>query len=287
MAQGHSWAAIAVEVGQADCIGCPMSTIAFEARRFQSTAAYYLRYRVPYPDTLIARVANRCGLKIGDPLLDLGCGPAQLGTAFARLGADVTAMDPEPEMLAAAREGAREAGVEMVVRQGSSYDLGPDIGPLKLAVMGRSFHWMDRAATLDALDRLVVPGGAVVLFHDTHIAMNPDGRKIIQQLGETFSPERSADSAIRRSSEWPRHESILLRSAFNNLESIGIFRERHPGIDDLVGRAFSMSTTSPQVLGEAAAPFEAALRQALSEAAPDGKFTEIVESKALLAFRSE
>lgn len=263
----------------------PMSTVPFEARRFQSTAEYYLRYRVPYPDTLIARVANRCGLQIGDPLLDLGCGPAQLGIAFAHLGARVTAMDPEPEMLSAATEGAREAGVEMTVQQGSSYDLGPDIGPLKLAVMGRSFHWMDRPATLEALDRLIVPGGAVVLFHATHLAMVPDGRKIIQQLAEKFSPERSADSAIRQSSEWPRHESILLRSTFNNLESIGIIRERNIGIDDLVGRALSMSTTSPQALGEKAGAFEAAARTALTEAAPDGKFTEIVESTALLAFR--
>ncbi len=264
-----------------------MTTIAFEARRFQSTAAYYLRYRVPYPDTLIARVANRCGLGIGDPLLDLGCGPAQLGIAFARLGAAVTAMDPEPEMLAAATEGAREAGVEMIVRQGSSYDLGPDIGPLKLAVMGRSFHWMDRAATLDALDSLVVPGGAVVLFHDTNVAMKPDWRDIILSLADRFSPERSAERVQRRGRAWEPHESVLLHSPFCNIERIGIVRERHLGIDDLIGRAFSMSTTAPQVLGEKTEAFEAALREALNQAAPDGHFTEIVESTALLAFRSE
>ena len=55
-----------------------MSTVAFEARRFQSTAAYYLRYRIPYPDRLIARVANRCSLEIGDPLL-----ATRLGQTFA------------------------------------------------------------------------------------------------------------------------------------------------------------------------------------------------------------
>ena len=32
--------------------------------------------------------------------------------------------------------------------------------------MGRSFHWMDRAATMAALDALVSPGGAVALFDD-------------------------------------------------------------------------------------------------------------------------
>lgn len=262
-----------------------MSTVAYEARRFQSTAAYYLRYRIPYPDRLIARVANRSGLQIGDPLLDLGCGPGQLGIAFARLGAKVTAMDPEPEMLAAATEGAHEASVDIVVRQGSSYDLGPDIGALKLAVMGRSFHWMDRSATLAALDALVVPGGAVVLFADRNVAMTPDWRKIILGLAEKFSPERSAERARRKSRGWEEHESVLLHSPFKNLERIGIVQERHLDIEDLVGRAFSMSVTSPQALGDRAEAFEAALRGALAEAAPDGHFTEIVESTALLAFR--
>lgn len=262
-----------------------MSTIAFDARRFQSTAAYYLRYRIPYPDKLIALVANRSGLQIGDPLLDLGSGPGQLGIAFARLGARVMAMDPEPEMLAAATEGAHAAGVDITVRQGSSYDLGPETGPLKLAVMGRSFHWMDRAATLSALDQLIVPGGGVVLFHDRNVAMTPAWRKIILGLAETFSPARSAERAKRKNQEWPTHESVLLHSPFKNLERIGIVQERHLTIEDLVGRAFSMSVTSPQALGDQAAAFEAALRSALAEAAPDGRFSEIVESTALIAVR--
>jgi 2-polyprenyl-3-methyl-5-hydroxy-6-metoxy-1,4-benzoquinol methylase len=112
-----------------------MNTVPFEARRFQSTAAYYLRYRVPYPDRLIARVTERTGLAPGDALLDLGCGPGQLGIAFAKLGAKVTAIDPEPEMLEAATEGAAQAGVDIAIRQGSSYDLGPDMDGLKLVVM--------------------------------------------------------------------------------------------------------------------------------------------------------
>lgn len=262
-----------------------MSTVAFEARRFQSTAAFYLRYRIPYPDRLIARVANRSGLQIGDRLLDLGCGPGQLGIAFARLGAQVTAMDPEPEMLDAATEGARKAGVDIAVRKGSSYDLDSTLKPLKLAVMGRSFHWMDRPATLAALDQLIVPGGAVVLFHDRHVAMTPPWRDTILSLAEKFSPERSAERARRRSGEWETHESILLHSPFNNLERIGVVEERHLTIDDIVGRAFSMSVTSPQALGDKTEDFESELRAALAAAGTDGHFSEISESTALLAFR--
>ena len=263
-----------------------MTTVPFIARRFQSTAAYYLRYRIPYPDRLIDRVAERSGLKRGDHVLDLGCGPGQLGIAFARLqGAAVTAMDPEPEMLAAAEAGAQDAGVEITVRQGSSYDLGPEIGKLHLCVMGRSFHWMDRPATLAALDRLIEPGGAVVLFHDKSILAEPDWRGIVEPLAETYSPERNADRMLRKSKAWAPHEAMLLASPFRNLERIGIVTEYTRDIEDIVGRVFSMSSTSPQALGDKAADFEAALRAELLAAAPDGKFKEIVEANGLLAFR--
>jgi len=263
-----------------------MITVPFEARRFQSTAAYYLRYRIPYPDRLIARIAERSGLKAGDHVLDLGCGPGQLGIAFARLeDAAVTAMDPEPEMLAEVEAGANKAGVDITIRQGSSYDLGPDIGKLHLCVMGRSFHWMDRPATLEALDRLIEPGGGVVLFHDRSILAEPNWRDILEPLMETYSPERTAERQMRRGKEWAPHEAMLLASPFRNLERIGIVSEYARDIEEIVGRVFSMSSTSPQALGDKAADFEAALREKLLAAAPDGKFTEIVEANGLLAFR--
>ena len=262
-----------------------MTTIPYEARRFQSTAEYYLRYRVPYPDKLIARVAERSGLGPGDHVLDLGCGPGQLGIAFAKLGAAVTAMDPEPEMLTAARDGAAAAGVALTLKQGSSYDLGANLGRLHLVAMGRSFHWMDRPATLAALDGLIEPGGAVVLFHDRNIAARPDWRTSLEALAASFSPERNADRERRKGRDWLPHEAVLLDSPFRNLERIGIVHERSLTADDIVGRAFSTSVTSPQALGYKAAGFEAALRERLAEAAPDGVFTEVVEVSALLAWR--
>ena len=38
------------------------------------------------------------------------------------------------------------------------------MGPYRLVTIGRAFHWMDRAATLAMLDRIVGPGGAVASF---------------------------------------------------------------------------------------------------------------------------
>ena len=48
--------------------------VPYEPRRFQSAVPYYERYRLAYPERLIARVAALVGLKPGDAVLDLGCG---------------------------------------------------------------------------------------------------------------------------------------------------------------------------------------------------------------------
>src|SRR5262245_9200796 len=137
----------------------------FATRRFQSAAAHYCAGRAPYPPALITRTAELLRLTPHDRVMDLGCGPAQLAVAFAPYVGSVLALDPEPQMLALAREATRDiANVE--VRQGRSDDLGPDLGTFGVAVIGRAFHWMDRPETLRRFETLLQDDGAVVLFGD-------------------------------------------------------------------------------------------------------------------------
>src|SRR5580704_14335975 len=136
----------------------------YEPHRFESAAPFYERYRLDYPERLIALA----GLRPGDPVLDLGTGPGLLAVPFARAGMTVTAADPEPAMLEAAGAAAEAAGVKLTLWQGSAYELTPEMGPFRLVAIGRAFHWMDRDATLKMLDRIVAPDGGVGFFHDAH-----------------------------------------------------------------------------------------------------------------------
>ena len=257
----------------------------FEPSRFRSTVPYYLAYRPPYPDELVAFVAERCGLGLAARVLDLGCGPGQLAVAFARLGATVTAIDPEPDMLAAARRLAAEAGASLTTVEGSSYDLNPALGRFHLVTMGRSFHWMDRDATLKNLDSIVEQGGAVVLFGDRPIELpRPGWRALVEQLSEEFAPARASERRERKMSDEP-HELVLLRSAFSRLERHGVIISRRLSADDVVGYAYSTSTTSPESLGDRRRTFEQALREALARISPRGEFNEVLEINALIARR--
>jgi ubiquinone/menaquinone biosynthesis C-methylase UbiE len=247
-----------------------------DPRRFKGTVAFYERYRLAFPDRLIGRVAALAGLKLGDPVLDLGCGTGMLAVPFARAGMSVIAMDPEAEMLAAAGEAARSAGVDIALQKGGSQDLTAEMGPFKLAAIGRAFHWMDRAATLDMLDRIVAPGGAIALFHDAHPPVEENGWfKIVCDI--------SARHRIRngeRSGGHRRYEPFLFASAFTQLDGLSVTIRQSLTVDDIVGRAFSMSASARD--REALA---AELTAALRESSPDGKFTEVAELVALVARR--
>jgi SAM-dependent methyltransferase len=260
--------------------------LAFEPRRFRSTVPFYAAHRVPYPEALIAFVAKRCGLACGSPVLDLGCGPGPLAVAFARLGCTVTAMDPELGMLEAAAEHAAANGVLVRLVEGSSYDLGTRDGPFQVVAMGRSFHWMDRDATLRVLDQIIEPTGAVVLFGDRRIATpGADWPSLLHDLSVEFAPSGTA-KCWRSNSAWEPHEVVLLRSPFAHLTLHGLTMARDLTADDIAGLAYSKSSTSPDALGRLREAFEGKLRAGLAELAPDGVFNEIVEIRALIARRN-
>lgn len=258
----------------------------FDPHRFQTTVPFYARYRLGYPDALIARIIEIAGLKPGDPVMDLGCGPGLVAIPFAKAGLKVMAIDPEPNMVDAAKAEAAREGVALDVQQGSSFDLPKGVGPFKLVTMGRSFHWMDRAVTLEILDKLIAPGGAIVLLHDNRPrTVENRWRNIMNEIGNEYGRRETSHVKERESAGYRTHESFLLRSPFNKLESAGVFVERALTADDIVGLAFSLSTSAPQKLGNKKDAFERDLRERLAELSPDGQFTEIAESYALIARR--
>jgi len=259
---------------------------AFDARLFRSTVPYYARYRLGYPDLLIKRVIERAGLQWGDAVLDLGCGPGLLSIPFAKAEMRVRGLDPEPDMLAEAREAAQKAAVVVDFRQGSSFDLHELASRFKLVAMGRSFHWMDRAATLRALDRIVTAGGAVAIFSDTH----PDTaenhwRVAVREISARYGAEYSEWRRKRREPEFRSHESLLLDSDFSVVEGVSVVVRNTLTTDDIIGRTLSFSGTSPEKLGDRQAAFERDLRSELTRLSPNGRFTEIAEIKALVARR--
>jgi SAM-dependent methyltransferase len=262
----------------------------FEPHRFQTAAQHYLAGRPAYAARLIARVAEICGLgptregvlRTTDRVMDLGCGPGQLGRAFAPYVSEVVGIDPEPAMLALAREGSP---ANCSWHEGSSYDLGPALGRFRLVTMGRSFHWMDRVETLRRLDLMVEEGGAIALFHDRHPEVPENSwRAEFKAMIERWS-EGDEQRARRRGPGWVPHISMLLESAFCRLEEVAVIERRVVSADTLVERAFSMSSTAPARVGERASVLEGEIRALAERFSGDGGVVEVVGTYALVAGR--
>ena len=259
----------------------------FEPDRFEDAVPYYQKHRVRYADRLIARIAAEASLNSSSRVLDLGCGPGFIANAIAPCTGEVIGIDPNESMLTAARKEAAAAGVANVTYQvGSSFDLSIVEGPFQLVTMGRSFHWMDRVATLESLEGLVAQNGVIALLSD-HEPKAPENAwwTTFQSLRKAFRHEDEFGK-VQRSSQWEPHISILMRSAFSDLMHIGFYAHATWTVDDLIGLALSQSSTTIRRLGEKKSAFETAVREALEPVAVDGRLTALIEHSATLARRS-
>lgn len=248
---------------------------------FAGTAHYYARYRPGYPDTFFQHVIARFGLDRTARVLDLGCGTGQLAIPLAPHVHEVVGMDPEPEMLAEAAAQADRAAVRNVrwVR-GSDRDLErleDDLGIFRAVTMGRSFHWMDREATLHTLTGMLEPAGGVVVVSDTERIWDVEGwwQETVQKtITHWLGSVRRAGSGTRTVFE--RFEDVFARSPFRNVEVYHELLHRTVTADELIGYLYSTSFCSPAVLGDNRAAFEADLRQRLHALSPTDVFDEDV-----------
>jgi hypothetical protein len=190
-------------------------------------------------------------------------------------------VDPEPAMLEAARALAAEANVQIELMEGSSNDLGSQLGMFDVVTIGRAFHWMDRADVLRRLDALIEPDGAVILFNDVHPDV-PENHwyKRYTELVDSYA---NRDACIP--TERLRHETVLLKSSFSYLVRIGAIERRVVPLERLVDRALSMSTSSPEQLGPLSDQLARELLTEMSRFATDGTLEEMIEFQALIARR--
>lgn len=255
---------------------------------FASTAPYYARYRAGYPLEMFQHLTACLGLDGSQTVLDLGCGTGAVAVPPARRVREVIAVDPDRQMLDEGRRIATEAGVTNIDwRLGDSHHLDDLLPPLHVVTLGQSFHWTDRRQLLSALDRHVVPGGAVVVIGGPapDPVEPPVWADVVAEVRTRYlGPARRAGSGTYTHPE-ESHQDVLATSPFSRLE---VARWEHTltrDLDAVIGLQFSYSYSSPAQLGADKDAFEGDLRQALTRLHPDGVFEEHVHTQAVIATR--
>ena len=245
--------------------------------RFDSTVPFYTRYREPYPASFFREVVRRQGVKESDNLIDIGCGPGSLAIGFAPYVKSCVGVDVETEMLAAARVEAVRAGVHLHLIQARIEDLPSDIGLFQAVTIGRALHWFDREQAIAVLERIADANGWIAICGTrTYSAASEGWTGRFHDIRRAWSSDPDETRYRINLDDW------FAGSRFRKAEEVEVTETHQVTIPDLIGRALSLSTTSPEVLGDRRSAFEAAMTEALEPLSTGGVFEEQVTAIATI-----
>ncbi len=156
--------------------------------RFSSRVESYARYRPSYPRDLLGLLERDCGLTPDSRIADVGSGTGLLAQVFLAFGCDVTGIEPNPAMRAAAgRLLAAEPRFHSVDARAEATTLRD--GSVDFVTAGQSFHWFDPAAARTEFQRILKSQGWVVLVWNERRA-TPGFMSAHEELQKKFAPEK-------------------------------------------------------------------------------------------------
>jgi SAM-dependent methyltransferase len=150
-------------------------------------AASYAERRPGYPVAAVRWCVAPVGREIRSlRVLDLGAGTGKLTALLAELGAEVTAVEPDPAML-----GELGRGLPSVrALSGSAEEIPLPDRSVDAVLCGQSLHWFNLSRALPEIARVLVPGGTLAAL------WNSDDDRVpwvagLQEAAEGTSRRRS------------------------------------------------------------------------------------------------
>jgi SAM-dependent methyltransferase len=254
--------------------------------RFASTVALYEELRPPYPATFFRTVAQQLGLSTRHALIDLGTGPGLLALGFAPYVGRIVGVDPEPAMIAAARDAAARAGQDFTPIEAKAEALSPEIGTFDIVTIGRALHWMDRTAMLARLEQMLAADGviAVCASFSARDNRNPwlDDYNAARRA---WSPARLWEESGSGARTHRDLAAFFAGSAFQLAETIAVETSHHISVRELARRVLTFSSSSPQALGDNVEPMLRDVEARLMPFSCDGTITETIVSVAQVVRR--
>jgi len=124
---------------------------------FGTAAAAYAEYRPGYAEAAVRWALEPAGTREPPRVLDLAAGTGKLTATLIRLGAEVTAVEPDPAMLAELR---RELGSVRSL-PGTAEDIPLPGASVDAVLVGQAMHWFDLDRAIPEIARVLTPGGVL------------------------------------------------------------------------------------------------------------------------------
>ena len=269
-----------------------MADPVFRQDLYRGTASSYDRFRLPYPEALIADLARRTGADGTGRLLDLACGTGQISFALRTHFGEIWAVDQEPDMTGLVRQKAEALGDAGPFRilTCAVEDLDAPEGGFDLVTMGNSFHRVQRDVVAGRALRWLRPGGFLALLwgggpNRGSAPWQHTLREVLAHWQDrTGEPDRipaGYEAAQRERPDLP----ILRQAGFEPAERYEFGFSHEWTADELAGHAFSTAVLSEAALGDLVPEFVADLRRELRAVDPSGRFQQVSTFACELARR--
>lgn len=162
-------------------------------QRFSRRVENYIKCRPAYPPAIIDLLRAEYGLTRASIVADIGSGTGILTELFLKNGNVVYSVEPNREM--------REAGERLLKDYPRFRSVGaraeattlPDHS-VDLVAAGQAFHWFDREKARAEFERIVKPGGWIVLVWNERRAGGTPFLEAYEQLLVTYAIDYKAVS---------------------------------------------------------------------------------------------
>ena len=150
----------------------------------------YAAHRPGFPDSFYDRVETFISLT-GTRALDLGTGPGIVAIDLSKRGATVTGVDISDNQIEAARDRATQLGVAdrctFLVAPAENTALPG--GEFDLVIAGQCWRWFDEPAALHEVDRLLRPGGWLIVPQYCYLPRLDDVARATERLILQYNPD--------------------------------------------------------------------------------------------------
>jgi ubiquinone/menaquinone biosynthesis C-methylase UbiE len=216
-------------------------------RRFTGFAATYDRSRPVPPDILAEILPALAGMNRPALLVDLGCGPGNSTRFFASFVEQAVGVDISPDMIAAAASVAAQAGVANAAFVRASTDSLPfSCACADLVTACQSFHWMEPAAVIREIARLLRPGGVFMAhdFDNAPLILHPQAdaayRRFHARMDRLAARYADETQAAPRWSKTDHLQRLKDSQRFSDVREFRLHRRDSGDAERIVGYALSL-----------------------------------------------
>jgi ubiquinone/menaquinone biosynthesis C-methylase UbiE len=242
----------------------------------------YESHRPGYPPQAIAAALG--GLAPPVRVADVGCGTGICSRLLAEAGAEVIGLEPNADMLAAARAhpvpGAPGNGT-IVYQQASAEQTGLPGSSVDLVICAQAFHWFDAPTALAEFHRILTSGGRLALLWNRRDQSGP----FMGGYEEIMRRAQADAEAQGRLTRRNRGNDPSAKGLFTNVRKLTFANAQSMDRSGLIGRARSASYFPKD--GPLSEELEARLHRLFDEHERDGFITFRQNAELTLADAAE